>query len=431
MTVAAEHRLNPSESRKAIVAGSVGNFIEWYDFAVYGYMAKVLGEVFFPSEDPVVSLLSSFGVFAVAFFFRPLGALLFGLMGDSAGRRPTLVVIQLSMAVSTTAIGFLPSYEAASLFAPVLLVLCRAVQGLSAGGEYGGAVSLMVEYAPRSKRGFYGSWQSFSVGLGLLGGVSIATFLTTVLSADAMQTWGWRVPFLVGALLGPIALFLRLRVEETPVFRQLKKERESRITGSAEIPAGHIGKIFHSIGAILGWTCAGYVFLIVMPSYLSEVLKMPDSRSLLATFVANAAFTAFIPVFGMLSDIFGRRNIMLIGAVGIFAGSYPLFLALSLPGLLPKLFALFVAGTLVAAFAGPGPAMMSELFATERRFSGLSLGYSLSTAAFGGTAPFIVTWLTNISGDPRAAAFYVMAGAAVSVLALSRLRRDGHLAPLR
>ena len=411
-------------ARRAAIAGAVGNFIEWYDFAAYAYLGVVLGKVFFHAGDPFSAFLDAFGVYASSYVVRPVGAAVLGRLGDRWGRKPTLLATLIGMCAATALIGVLPGYAAAGALAPVLLVLLRIVQGLSAGGEFGGAVSLMAEFAPPGRRGLYGSWQSFTVGLGLLAGSGYATLLTGVLSADALSSWGWRLPFLTAIVLGVIAVYLRSKVDETPVFLRLREQAPRPYTGQPlrfAVPTWVL--VFFVIGALLAWTTAGNVFLVVLPSYAAATLHLAAGLAQWLSFTANAVFTATIPLFGALSDRLGRRTVMLAGAGLILVLSYPLFLAIK-GGSSGLMFACAaVAGAAVGMMAGPGPAMLAELFPARVRVTGLGLGYALSAAAFGGTAALIVGGLKVLTGDPLAAAYYPIIGGVVSLVCLAMLRR--------
>ncbi len=419
--------------REALLASSVGNFIEWYDFAIYGFMATVLADIFFPSSSPTASLLQTFAASALAFCFRPAGALVFGWLADHSGRRTSLIVVLTLMAVSTTAIGCLPSYTQIGAWAPVLLILCRIAQGVSAGGEFGSAVSFMMEYAPQHRRGLYSGWQSFTTGLAFLVGTGTAGAMSSGVSLDDMHAWGWRVPFLLGAPLGLVALYFRLRVAETPLFRHAHDARSTRVRSGDDDRhqdrSRHTTVMF-ALGTVVGWVCASQVFLIFMPTYLRTSLHLPLSDSLIAASVANAAFAFFSPVFGWLSDRAGRKPLMIAASASITVGAYPLFLLLDTNTPVAVLTALAIGGALVAALTGPAAAMLSELFPTRYRSTGLGASYSLAVAALGGTAPIVITWLSATSGNHLAGAYYASAGALISLVLLSRLRPANHLGPL-
>ncbi|MEV6996447.1 MFS transporter [Streptomyces sp. NPDC093982] len=415
MTLTASDR-GTVRSRKALVAGSVGNFIEWYEFGVYGYFATIIAARFFTPEggSEVEALVRTYASFALAFFFRPVGAALFGRLGDRIGRRPVLILVITLMTGATTLIGALPTYDTVGALAPWLLTFLRVLQGLSAGGEFGGAVSVMTEFAPPGRRGLYGSWQSFTVALGLLGGAGVAALLATVLTEGQLGDWGWRLPFLLTLPLGLGALWLRLRLDETPAFRG---ERE------AERPPGRevAGAIALGAGRIMGWAAAGYTFLVVLPSYLQSTLDATFQQALIATVLANLGFAATIVPAGWLSDRYGRRPVMLAGAVLVVVLAVPLLNLLQDPGvsLTVKGAAVCGAGAVVGLMAGPGPAMLAELFPTNVRYTGLGLAYALSNAVFSGCAGLIITETIERTGNVDIPAYYAAATCAVSVLALT------------
>lgn len=419
--------------RRALLAGSVGNFIEWYEFGVYGFFATVIAANFFTPEggSELEGLVKTYASFGLAFFFRPIGAAVFGHTGDRIGRRPTLILVLLLMTGATTLIGVLPTYDTVGAAAPWLLTLVRILQGLSAGGEFGGAVSLMTEFAPPGRRGLYGAWQSFTVALGLLAGAGMAAVLATALGEEALRDWGWRVPFLLALPIGLTALWLRLRLEETPSFRTT-----SARAGPGEAAAGlreTAGAIVLGAGRVMGWAAAGYTFLVVMPSYLQATLDASFQQALIATVVANTGFAAAILPAGLLSDRIGRRPVMLTGAALVTVLAFPLLNLLQNPGssALAQGAAVFVAGAVVGLMAGPGPAMLAEMFPTRVRYTGLGLAYALSNAVFSGCAGLIITEAIKRTGEADIPAYYVAATGALSVIALATLRGDTHRGTLR
>jgi MFS family permease len=431
MTTSAERsEASPVRSRRALLAGSVGNFVEWYEFGVYGYFATIIAANFFTPEggSDVEALVKTYASFALAFFFRPVGAALFGRIGDRIGRRPTLILVIGLMTLATTLIGLLPTYATVGALAPWLLTLLRILQGLSAGGEFGGAVSLMTEFAPPGRRGLYGSWQSFTVALGLLGGAGAAALLATVLSEAALNDWGWRLPFLLTLPLGAVALWLRLRLEETPRFR------EAEAAPVAPPPTREVVRaIVLGAGRIMGWAAAGYTFLVVLPSYLQSSLNASFREALIATVLANLGFAASIIPAGLVSDRVGRRTVMLTGAVLVVLLALPLMNLLQDEGAsaAAKGAAVFAAGAVVGLLAGPGPAMLAEMFPTSVRCTGLGLAYALSNAVFSGCAGLVITELIKRTGSVDIPAYYAAATCAVSVFALLTLRGDDHRRALR
>lgn len=431
----------PAASRRALLAGSVGNFLEWYEFGVYGYFATIIAANFFTPEggSGVEALIATYASFALAFFFRPVGAALFGRLGDRIGRRPTLIVAVLTMTAATTLIGLLPTYATLGAAAPWLLTLLRIVQGLSAGGEFGGAVSLMTEFAPPGRRGRYGSWQSFTVALGLLAGAGAAALMATVLTEAALTSWGWRLPFLVTLPMGIAALLLRLRLEETPAFRRAREAATGTPPAPGPVPGAgpRRGEVVRAIclgaGRLMGWSAAGYTFLVVLPAYLQSTLNASFRQALLATVLANLGFAASIIPAGALSDRIGRRPVMTAGAALVAALAFPLLRLLQEPQAptVAKACAVLAAGAVVGLMAGPGPAMLAEMFPTRVRCTGLGLSYALSNAVFSGCAGLVITHLVQRTGNADIPAYYAAVTCAVSVVALLTLRGDDHRHPLR
>ncbi|MBT2401391.1 MFS transporter [Streptomyces sp. ISL-100] len=423
----------PVRSRRALVAGSVGNFIEWYEFGVYGYFATIIAAHFFTPEggSDVEGLIKTYASFALAFFFRPVGAAVFGRLGDRIGRRPTLILVICLMTGATTLIGVLPTYASIGAAAPWLLTLLRILQGLSAGGEFGGAVSIMTEFAPPGRRGRYGAWQSFTVALGLLAGAGMAALLATVLTESQLNGWGWRVPFLLTLPLGLVALWLRLRLDETPAFAAAVVEKSTPVRPP---PAAEtVRAIALGAGRLMGWSAAGYTFLVVLPSYLQSTLNATFQEALIATVLANLGFAASILPAGLVSDRIGRRTVMLTGALLVAVLALPLLNLVQDAGVptYAKGAALFGAGAAVGLMAGPGPAMLAEMFPTTVRYTGLGLAYSLSNAVFSGCAGLLITEVVKRTGDVDVPAYYAAVTCAVSVLALLSLRGDDHKRALR
>ncbi|WP_328966699.1 MFS transporter [Streptomyces sp. NBC_00239] len=450
----------PADARRALVAGSVGNFIEWYEFGVYGCFATVIAGHFFTPEggSAAEGLVRTYASFALAFFFRPVGAAVFGRLGDRVGRRPALVLVVCLMTGATTLIGALPTYASIGAAAPWLLTLLRILQGLSAGGEFGGAVSLMTESAPPGRRGRYGAWQSFTVALGLLAGAGAAAVLASVLTPSQLEGWGWRVPFLLALPMGLAALGLRLRLDEPPVVVAAAGGGETACGGETvggkapaeaygEGPAGAtacggpagrgsggtVRAVVLGVGRVMGWSAAGYTFLVVLPSYLQSTLNATFQQALVATALANLGFASSILPAGAVSDRIGRRTVMVAGALLVAVFALPLLNLVQDVGGSPyvKGAALLAAGAVVGLMGGPGPAMLAEMFPTRVRCTGLGLAYALANALFSGCAGLIITEAVARTGDVDMPAHYAAAACAVSALALLTLRGDDHLRPLR
>ncbi|HAT1610582.1 TPA: MHS family MFS transporter [Raoultella planticola] len=419
--------------KRALIAGSIGNFIEWYEFAVYGFLATVIARNFFQltGEAPLTGLILTYASFAIAFFFRPLGAIIFGRIGDRIGRKPTLIIVLVMMTLATTAIGLVPVYASIGIAAPLILTGLRILQGLFAGGEYGGAVSLMTEFAPRGKRGLYGAWQSFTVALGLLAGAGIVALISAVLSPEELYAWGWRLPFFLAIPLGGVALWLRVKMEETPGFLRQQKQQQQDPQPTANV-GQTLKAILTGIGRLMVWSAAGYTYLVIMPAYLQSSLHTGFNQALLIAVISNIGFAMTILPAGILSDKWGRRNVMVIAAVLLLILALPLLKILQAESstLLVKGVVVLIAGGLVGMLAGPGPAMLSEMFPTKVRYTGLGLAYSLSNAIFSGCAGLIITGLIKQTGNLDIPAYYVMATAVVSIFALMTLKKNDHLRSL-
>lgn len=419
--------LSSPRRKRALIAGSVGNFIEWYEFAVYGFLATLIAENFFrlQGESALTGILLTYASFAIAFFFRPLGAVLFGRMGDRIGRKPTLIFVLIMMTLATAAIGLVPTYAQLGVLAPLIVTGLRILQGLFAGGEYGGAVSLMTEFAPPGRRGLYGAWQSFTVALGLLAGAAIVALLSRLLTPEEMQSWGWRIPFFIALPLGGIALWLRAGMEETPAFIRQQTQPREKVTASL---SDTLKTILLGICRLMVWSAAGYTWLVIMPTYLQASLHTGFNEALLIAVISNLGFAVTIIPAGMLSDRIGRRTVMVSAAILLLVLSLPLLNLLQAENTATGLKGLvvFIAGGVVGLLAGPGPAMLSEMFPTRVRYTGLGLAYSLSNALFSGCAGLIITGLIKETGNPDIPAWYVMATALVSIVALMTLNKDDH-----
>jgi MFS transporter, MHS family, proline/betaine transporter len=410
------------KSREAIVAGAIGNALEWYDFAVYGYFVTTISKLFFPSSDPIASILATYLVFGVGFIMRPVGSILFGIYGDRYGRRRALSAVIFLMAFSTLAIGLLPTYDQVGVTAPILLVVARLLQGLSAGGEWGGSTAYIVEYAPEGRRGFIGSWQQFSVGAGFLLGSLSGTVFSFALAPDALTAWGWRVPFLLGIVVGGIGAYLRWRLPDTPKYAEIEEHHEVAHAPFKEAVTKYPRETLTAFGITLHNTAAYYISLLYMTGYFISVGKLPQPTAQLIGTICLAVFVTLIPFTGRLSDRVGRRPLLMASCIGYALLSYPLFI-LGSSGSAPLAFvAQFVMIFFQSLYAGPCPAAYAELFPTRVRYTALSIGYNIAVAIFGGFAPFIATWLIRETGNPLAPAFYVITAAVVTFVILTRIR---------
>jgi len=396
------------QSRRAVTAAVIGNVLEWYDFAVYGFVAVIIAKKFFPSQNEVAALLSTFLTFGLGFVARPIGAIVIGRMGDSHGRKAALLLTIFLMAVGTVLIGILPTYETIGFLAPLLLLVARLMQGFSTGGEWGGSTSFIVEWAPKHHRGLYGSYQQMSVVTGLLLGSSFAALLNTVLSPAEMEGWGWRVPFLVGGLLGPVGIYMRRTIDETPAYAKVKTMRPASAASGFLLGA-------RAFGFTIVWTVCFYVLLTYMPTWSAKYLKLSAAAALWSNAVGLIVLIAGIPLMGRLSDRYGRKPLLLSCCVAFIVVPYPLFAYLvSNPSFGGLIVIQIVFALLISLFSGAGPAAIAEIFPTRSRSTWMTTGYALAVAIFGGFAPYISVWLIDRFGSPIVHIWYLIAAAVVS-----------------
>src|SRR5580704_13962388 len=421
-TTAAIPGASATRSREAVLAGVIGNALEWYDFAVYGYLVSTISKLFFPSSDPIASILATYLVFGIGFVMRPVGSILFGIYGDRHGRRKALSAVIFLMAISTVAIGLLPTYGEVGVLAPILLVAARLLQGLSAGGEWGGSTAYIVEYAPEGRRGFIGSWQQFSVGGGFLLGSLSGTVLSFTLSPEALTTWGWRVPFLLGIVVGGVGAYLRWRLPDTPKYVEIEAHHAIAEAPLAEALKQYPRETLTAFGITLHNTVAYYISLIYMTGYLINVGRLPQPTAQLIGTICLAIFVALIPFTGMLSDRLGRRPQLIASCIGFALLGYPFFLLGSSGRIELAFLAQFLMVAFLSLYAGACPAAYAELFPTRVRYTALSIGYNVAVAIFGGFAPSIATLLIKLTGNPLSPAFYVIAAAVVTLVLLTQIR---------
>jgi MHS family shikimate/dehydroshikimate transporter-like MFS transporter len=385
--------------RRVVTASFVGTAIEWYDFFLYGTAAAlVFNKLFFPNFDPHTGTMAAFGTFAVGFFARPLGGVICGHFGDRIGRKSMLVTTLMMMGLATFAIGLLPTYEKAGIVAPILLVLLRFIQGLGVGGEWGGAVLMVVEHAEKEKRGLYASWVQAGVPAGMLLATGVMS-LFNLMPQESFLAWGWRVPFLLGILLTGIGFFIRMQVLESPVFEQSKQKSTLPTMPVLEVLKTHPGNVLLAMGARLAENAFFYIFTVWVLTYVTEKHGLPKSTPLNGVLLGSAIQLVTIPWFGAISDRVGRRPVYLAGAFFLVLMAFPFFWLVDTQNMW-WIWAAIILGMIGhSAMYGPQAAFFSELFGTRTRYTGTSLGYQLASPLAGGLAPLIATDLLRRSGN--------------------------------
>ncbi|GAB3561531.1 MFS transporter [Amycolatopsis endophytica] len=405
-------------ARRTSVAGGIGNFIEWFDYGIYGFLAVTISTVFFPASDPTAALLATFGVFALPVITRPLGGVVFARFGDRIGRKRTLAIVLIMMSLSTAALGAIPGYATIGVAAPVLLIVARIVQGFSAGGEYAGGAALIAESVPARRRGLMVSLMPSSTGFGLLAGSLFSFVLTRTLTAQELASWGWRVGFLVALPLGVVGLYIRLKLEETEAFRELENREQVARSPVRETLRTQPANVLKVAAITLGQTVCYYVMLVYTPTFLETEHGYSSAASLLTTSIAIAAYAITIPVAGAVSDRIGRKPLLFGASIAVLVLVIPAFLII--PGSAVGIVALLqfaVGGLALGCYSGPLVSTWVELFPTRVRYTGVSLGFNLSVIA-SVSSPFVLTWLISVTGNDLMPAWYVVVAMAVSLATL-------------
>lgn len=406
---------------KVILSCMAGNALEWYDFVLYGYFATTIGSLFFPNFSTFASLMATFGVFAAGFIMRPLGGVIFGHIGDKIGRKNALLWSIYLMAIPTTLIGLLPTYDQIGWLAPLFLTLIRLAQGLSMGGEFTGSMVFVVEHAQRRNRGLYGSWVVFSLLIGILIGSGVATTTCYVLSEDQILAWGWRIPFLLSAIGGLLGSVIRRTVHEPEQFTQAKKRQKEHSTPIVELFRHHLKTICYVVTFELTLAIGFYLIVTFINNFLRAHLGFDMVTSLMMTTISMIAMGVAIPLSGFLSDRIGRKPLLIGSSLAFTLFAYPLFIALE-GSLTTALIAQVCLSFIMGIYFAPLPATLVELFSVNIRFSGLSISHSISMAVFGGSAPLIATALIQWTNNNAAPAIYLGAGSLIAAIALMFLK---------
>jgi MHS family proline/betaine transporter-like MFS transporter len=403
-------------NRKNLWAGVIGNTFEWYDFALFGAFASTISQLFFPEDAPQIALLKSYGVFATGFIMRPLGALFFGFIGDIRGRKVALMLSVSFMLIPTISVGLLPTYTQIGLWAPISLILIRLLQGFAMGGEYGGSMVFLFEHSPKDRKGFFTSWADVGCLLGVLLGSFLSWLLTNFMNHIAYMRWGWRLPFLGSFFLACIVLYFRNKVEETEPFTQLKEKQQIRkfTPGSLEF----LTKVSIAVCVYAFGNVSFYVLLVFMPNYFVQTNSLYATHSLLVTSFMSLIVALIIPLAGYLSDTWGRRKVMIISIMLSSVIAYPMFFSLTEFSMLFNFFIQGLFAISLAIFYGGEAAFLSEIFQTGTRYRGVSISLSLTNILFGGSTPFIASWIVYQFSDVKWVCFIIILAALLAIISL-------------
>ena len=415
--------------RKAVIAAGVGSTIEYFDYTIYAIQAVVLAAVFFPSDDPVAGLLSTLAVFAASFLLRPIGGIIIGNIGDRIGRKAQLTIAIMGMGVATLGMGLLPTFAAIGIAAPILLALLRCMQALAAGGEAGGAAAYVVEYAPAGRRGLYAS----SVQVGVVAGTAFATLTLIIVRAlvpdEAMTEWGWRIPFIISAVMTVAAWLYRRTLEESPDFQRLaEKKKVAKVPFFELLRYDGVGVIKMAVANLISFS-SYYLVFTFMATYFGLTGTIDPVSASFAILGTQLISAATMPLYGRLSDSVGRRPVMIGSCIAFIVGSYPLFLWIG-TGTVPAIVGLLLLGQCVSAYMACMASAYTELFPPQVRASGFSLGFNLAAIFGGGVAPYIATWLMGTTGNNASPAFFIILTAVLSLVTVISMKETAHK-PLR
>jgi MHS family proline/betaine transporter-like MFS transporter len=402
---------------KVLAAAAIGNALEFFDILIYGYFAVTISRLFFPTADSTTALLLTFGTFGVSYLIRPLGALVIGAYADRSGRRSAMLMSIVIMTIGTALMAFMPTYSSIGIAAPIMVLIARLLQGFAVAGEFGSATAFLVEHS-RERKGFFASFQWFGQGLAAVLASLFGVVILGSLTPDQLNSWGWRVPFLFGLLIGPIGLYIRSQVGETPEFEQ---------QGPSHAPLRQLfatqwERLLLAIGVVVLSTSSNYIILY-MPTFAIRQLHLPQTLGFIATLIGGIVLMFGAPLFGHMSDRFGRIQ-MMIGVSALFAVSaYPMFaLVVAYPSLATIIVIVCWLSILKAAYSGVLPSLMSELFPIATRSSGVAISYNVGVPIFGGFAPLIAAWLIRATGSPLAPSFYLIATSIISLVVLVIIR---------
>jgi MFS transporter, MHS family, proline/betaine transporter len=415
-----------SQINRVIASTMIGNGLEWYDYALYGTFTALISKHFFPAGDDTVALVATFGIFAAGFLMRPLGAMFFGYIGDRYGRKNALALSILLMAFPTACIGLLPTYGEIGLWAPILLTVIRLVQGVAVGGEFGGSIVYLVEHATPNNKNQMGSLSMLSMLIGLLFGAGIAAGLAQVLPPADFDTWGWRIPFILGFFIGIIGLYIRTKLDESPVFVEAKAAGHTSQAPIKDALQQNHKEILLGIGIYLAVTIPFYIQTVFMPSFMVKFLKFSTADSLLIFTLSLLTMMVVAPISAWLSDNKDREVVLKVVLILYVAFAIPYIYLLEQKGFGFVLASQLVFSALLGAYIAPIPTLVVELFPTKTRYTGMSLACNLAAAIFGGTAPILVTKMISLSGSNSPISLYIMVAAIVSFCCIASVRVRKH-----
>lgn len=409
----------PGSTRRNVLGGSIGSVLEWYDFAVYGYLAPIIGQAFFPAGDPLVSLLAAFGVFAAGYAARPIGGVLFGWLGDRLGRKPVLSISVTAMGVTSFAIGLLPTHAEIGAAAPAMLVALRIVQGLCVGGEFPGAMVFLAEHAPPERRGFYASWAQSGSFFGILLGSGVAALANGVFGAETMHAWGWRAPFLLSAAIAVTGVVLRRRINETPAMRMIEATAEP---APIVVFQKHWRAVIRIFALTMMATIGFGMMFVYAASYLSTRLHVPAARALEINTISLFALVAAIAPAAMLSDRIGRKPVLLLGGIGLALSAWPAWWLMHHSSTLAIASGQLIFAIFYGIYVSQMPVVAPEMLPAEVRVSGTAIGYNLCIGTLGGTTPLVATYLTARTGDDFAPVYYYLIAAVPTLITVATMK---------
>ncbi len=404
---------------KTVTVSMIGNLFEWFDFALFGYFAPIIGKLFFPSDDPVTELISAFGVFAAGFLVRPIGGMIFGHIGDRLGRKRALVLTILLMAIPTAMIGCLPTYTQIGIAAPILLILMRMLQGLSMGGNYGGSITFTTEHTDPKQRGLIGSFAVTSCLIGILFGSATATILSFILPEADLYSWGWRIPFIIGIFICFVGYYMRRNIPESPEYVVTQEMGKIQQHPVLEVFREHGNTLVKVVLAVMLHDLSFYILFVYMASYLSEIVGLSKNAALTINTINLVVVSIVTVLAAWLSDHIGRKPVLAMAALLFVVGTIPLLTIVSgTKDTTTILVAQMVLAIAVGGYFGPLPALMVESYPTSVRFSAIAITTNISGPLFGGTAPMLVAYLVNLTGSSLVPAYYLTAGAVIALVTL-------------